>query len=63
MDEKYAINCLKSEIGNPEIEDYYYSVIDVVAVLSESKDPKNYWKVLKKRLKDEGSELVTICNR
>ena len=46
-----------------EIEDYYYSIIDVVAVLSESKNPANYWKVLKKRLKDEGVELVTICNQ
>lgn len=46
-----------------EIEDYYFSVIDVVGVLSESKNPANYWKVLKKRLKDEGVELVTICNQ
>jgi len=44
-------------------EDWYFSVIDVVGVLSESKNPRNYWKVLKKRLKDEGSELVTNCNR
>ena len=38
-------------------------MIDVVGVLSESKNPSNYWKVLKKRLKDEGVELVTICNQ
>ena len=43
--------------------DWYFSIIDVVGLLSESKDPRNYWKVLKKRLKDEGSELVTNCNR
>ena len=46
-----------------EIDDYYFSVIDVIAVLTDSKDPRNYWKVLKKRLKDEGSQLVTNCNR
>ena len=46
-----------------EIQEYYYSIIDVIAVLTESKDPRNYWKVLKKRLRDEGSELVTNCNQ
>lgn len=46
-----------------EIEDYYFSIIDVIAVLTESKNPRNYWKVLKKRLKDEGNELVTNCNQ
>ncbi len=67
MDEKYAIKLFEEykirTKWNPEIEDYYYSVIDVIAVLTESKNPRNYWKVLKKRLKDEGSELVTNCNR
>ena len=46
-----------------EIQDYYFSVIDVIEVLTESKNPSNYWKVLKKRLKDEGVEMVTICNQ
>ena len=46
-----------------EIEEYYFSVVDVVGILSVSKNPNNYWKVLKKRLKDEGVELVTICNQ
>lgn len=67
MDEKYAIKLFEEykirTKWDPEIEDYYYSVIDVIAVLSGSKNPRNYWKVLKKRLKDEGSELVTNCNR
>ena len=67
MDEKYAIklfdeNKIRTK-WDPEIEDYYYSVIDVIAVLTESKNPRNYWKVLKKRLKDEGNEVVTNCNR
>jgi len=46
-----------------EEEKWYFSVIDVVGVLSESEDPKNYWKVLKHRLKKECAEAVTICNQ
>ncbi len=42
---------------------WYFSVIDIIAVLSGSADPRNYWKVLKNRLKNEGSELVTKCNQ
>jgi len=44
-----------------EQEEWYFSVVDVVAVLSESEDPRNYWYVLKNRLKKEGSELLTFC--
>ncbi|KZX15605.1 BRO family protein [Methanobrevibacter curvatus] len=43
-------------------EEWYFSIIDVVGVLSESKNPTTYWRVLKKRLKDEGNETVTNCN-
>ena len=46
-----------------EIEDYYFSVIDVIEVLSESKNPRKYWSVLKSRLKSEGVELATICSQ
>jgi hypothetical protein len=42
---------------------WYFSIVDVVGVLSESENPNNYWKVLKNRLKKEGSELVTDCNQ
>ena len=45
-----------------ENEDWYFSVVDVVAALTESPNPQTYWRVLKKRLKDEGNETVTNCN-
>ena len=44
-------------------EEWYFSVVDVVSVLTDSPNPHNYWKVLKKRLKDEGNESVTNCNQ
>lgn len=49
-----------------ENEEWYFSIVDVVEVLTEQADhqgARNYWKVLKKRLKDEGNETVTNCNR
>ncbi|MBQ8199947.1 MAG: phage antirepressor protein [Lachnospiraceae bacterium] len=49
-----------------EKEEWYFSIVDVVGVLTEQKDydgARNYWKVLKIRLKEEGSELVTKCNQ
>ena len=45
-----------------EIGDYYYSIIDIIEVLTESKDPNAYWRKLKQRLKDEGNETVTNCH-
>lgn len=44
-------------------EKWYFSIVDVVGILSESVNPNNYWKVLKSRLKKEGSQLVTDCNQ
>ncbi len=44
-------------------EQWYFSVVDVVGVLTDSVDPRNYWKVLKNRLNKEGSEVVTKCNQ
>lgn len=45
-----------------EKEEWYFSIVDVVAVLTDSPNPQTYWRVLKKRLKDEGNESVTSCN-
>lgn len=44
-------------------EKWYFSIVDAVAVLTDSPDPRNYWKVLKHRLKKEGNQSVTSCNQ
>lgn len=49
-------------VWDKESEKYYISVVDVVGVLSESSNPQTYWRVMKKRLKDEENETVTNCN-
>ena len=43
-------------------EKWYFSIVDVVAILTDSSNPQTYWRVLKKRLKEEGNETVTNCN-
>jgi hypothetical protein len=48
---------------NEDEEKWYFSVIDVVAVLTESANPRKYWSVLKMRLKKEGSQLATNCSQ
>ena len=45
-----------------EKEKYFFSVVDVLYVLTDSANPQTYWRVLKKRLLDEGNETVTNCN-
>ena len=50
-------------VWDDEKEKYYFSVVDVVGVLTESVDGRTYWKVLKHRLIKEGLEPVTICNQ
>ena len=49
-------------VWDDEQEKWYFSIVDVVAVLTDSPNPQTYWRVLKKRLKDEGNESVTNCN-
>ena len=49
-------------IWDKEKEDYYFSVVDVISVLTESNNPRNYWNMLKKRMsEEEKSELSTKC--
>lgn len=50
------------KVWNVNEEEWYFSIIDVVEFLSGSGNPQVYWRVLKKRLIDEGNETVTICN-
>ena len=49
-------------IWNEEEEKWYISIVDVISVLTESANPQVYWRVLKKRLLEEGNESVTNCN-
>jgi hypothetical protein len=49
-------------IWNADHEKWYLAIVDVIAVLTDSLNPQVYWRVLKKRLKDEGNETVTNCN-
>jgi len=49
-------------VWDDEQEKWYISIVDVIAVLTDSPNPQVYWRVMKKRLKDEGNETVTNCN-
>ena len=49
-------------IWDSEKEEYYFSVVDVISVLTESKDPSHYWRTLKSRMIQEGNETVTNCD-
>lgn len=66
-DKMYLINKLFNDktirtVWDKEDEKYYISVVDIVGAVSESDNPQVYWRVMKKRLKDEGNETVTNCN-
>ena len=50
-------------IWDIEREEWYFSIVDIVGVLTESENPRKYWSVLKTRLKKEGNELATICSQ
>ncbi len=64
----YLINKLFNDktirtIWDKKEEKYYVSVVDVVGVITGSDNPRNYWKVVKHRLKQEGNKSVTNCNQ
>lgn len=65
MTRKQAIQLFEERkvrtVWDDKAEKWYFSVIDVVAVLTDSADAKRYWSVLKSRLKKEGCEPTTIC--
>mgnify|MGYP001090315313 FL=1 len=66
MTRKQAIQLFEERkvrtVWDDKAEKWYFSVIDVVAVLTDSADAKRYWSVLKSRLKKEGCEPTTICS-
>lgn len=46
-----------------EKEKWFFSIVDIIGILTESPNPRKYWSVLKTRLKQEGSELTTKCSQ
>jgi len=50
-------------LWDDEQEKWFFSIVDVVAVLTESQNTRKYWSVLKTRLKKEGSQLATNCSQ
>ena len=68
QDKMFLINKLFNDkairtVWDKENEKYYISIVDIVGVVSESKDSRKYWNKLKQRLKDEGNETVTNCHQ
>ena len=67
MEDNFAIQLFEGNkvriVWDEEQEKYYFSVVDIVQVLTDSADGRTYWKVLKTRLKKEGNESVTNCNQ
>ena len=67
MEDKFAIQLFEGNkvrvVWDEEQEKYFFSVVDIIQVLTESVDGRTYWKVLKNRLIKEGNETVTNCNQ
>lgn len=67
MNKENAIKLFQDQkvrvVWNEEEEKWYFSIVDVIAILTDSANAHNYWKVLKFRLKEEGNESVTKCNQ
>lgn len=66
MEQNIAIQLFENQkirvVWDAEQEKYYFAVVDIIQVLTESNNPQTYWRVLKNRLKKEGNESVTNCN-
>lgn len=67
MTQKQAIHLFEEKkirtVWDEEQEKWYFSIVDTIAVLTDSPNPRKYWSVLKTRLKKEGSELTTNCSQ
>ena len=65
MTQKQAIQLFEERkvrtVWDDETEKWYFAIVDVVAILTESADAAAYWRKLKQRLKAEGNETVTNC--
>ena len=66
MTKKDAIKIFENQtvrtVWDSEQEKWYFSIVNIIAVLTESIDSKAYWRKLKQRLKEEGNETVTNCH-
>lgn len=66
MGQKHQIQLFENKkirsIWDEEQEKWYFSIVDVIEILTDSANPQTYWRVLKNRLKKEGNETVTNCN-
>ncbi len=67
MDDNFAIQLFEGKrvriVWDAEQEKYYFSIVDIVQVLTDSADGRKYWNKLKERLKKEGNESVTNCHQ
>ena len=67
MTKKHALQLFEERkvrtVWDDQEEKWYFSIVDVCAVLTDSPNPRNYWKVLKHRLIKEGNQTVTNCNQ
>lgn len=66
MEKKNEIKLFESQkvrtLWDEKSEKWFFSIVDVISVLTESVDPNAYWRKLKQRLKEEGNETVTNCH-
>ena len=67
MEDKFAIQLFEDNkvrvVWDEEQEKYYFSVVDIIQVLTDSVDARKYWNKLKQRLNEEGNETVTNCHQ
>ena len=66
MTKKFSIQLFEERkvrtVWDDQEEKWYFSIVDVCGVLTESRDPQSYWRKLKQRLKEEGNQTVTNCH-